>query len=124
MDDLVKIYWRVNPIWIGKKRKLDIMNDKMELFGIFKKDIGYREFMAVDDPLDGLLFNPAGGEQIKIDGAPMPEIKCDGCAADQIIIPREFFDQRQEFNLICRQNISVHADENIVGKNEPSAAGN
>jgi len=54
----------------------------------------------------------------------MPEIKRDGCAADQIIIPREFFDQRQEFNLICCQNISVHADENIVEKNEPSAAGN
>ncbi|MFH1911316.1 MAG: hypothetical protein ABIK91_04765 [Pseudomonadota bacterium] len=74
MDDLVKIYWRVNPIWIGKKRKLDIMNDKMDLFGIFKKDIGYREFMAVDDPLDGLLFDPAGSEQIKIDGAPMREL--------------------------------------------------
>jgi hypothetical protein len=26
--------------------------------------------------------------------------------------------------LICCQNISMHADENIVGKNEPSAAGN
>ncbi|MCX6335551.1 MAG: hypothetical protein NT092_14835, partial [Bacteroidia bacterium] len=61
---------------------------------------------------------------IKIDGAPMPDIKRDGCAADQIIIPREFFDQRQEFNLICCQNISMHADENIAGKNEPSAAGN
>jgi len=46
------------------------------------------------------------------------------CAADQIIITREFFDQRQEFNLIYCQNISVHADENIVEKNEPSAAGN
>ena len=124
MDDLVKIYWCVNPIRIGKERKLDIMNDKMDLFGIFKKDIGYRAFMAVDEPLDGLLFDPAGGEQIKIDGASMPEIKRDGCAADQIIIPREFFDQRQEFNLICCQNISVHADENIVEKNEPSAAGN
>ena len=105
MDDLVKIYWCVNPIWIGKERKLDIMNDKMDLFGIFKKDIGYRAFMAVDEPLDGLLFDPAGGEQIKINGAPMPEIKRDGCTADQIIIPREFFDQRQEFNLICCQNI-------------------
>jgi hypothetical protein len=41
MDDLVKICWCVNPIWIGKERKLDIMNDKMELFGIFKKDTGY-----------------------------------------------------------------------------------
>jgi hypothetical protein len=38
------------------------MNDKMELFGIFKKDIGYRAFMAVDGPFDGLLFDPAGGE--------------------------------------------------------------
>jgi len=56
MDDLVKIYWCVNPIRIGKERKLDIMNDKMDLFGIFKKDIGYRAFMAVDEPLDGLLF--------------------------------------------------------------------
>ena len=110
MDDLVKICWCVNPIWIGKERKLDIMNDKMDLFGIFKKDIGYRVFMAVDEPLDGLLFDSAGGEQIKIDGAPMSEIKRDGCAADQIIIPREFFDQRQEFNLIFCQNISMHAD--------------
>jgi hypothetical protein len=80
--------------------------------------------MTVDDPLDGLLFDPAGGEQIKIDGAPMPEIKRDGRAADHIIILREFFDQRQESNLICRQNVSVHADENIGGKNESSAAGN
>ena len=54
----------------------------------------------------------------------MPEMKRDGCAADQIIIPREFFDQRQEFNLIYCQNVSVHAVENIVEKNEPSAAGN
>ena len=38
------------------------MNDKMELFGIFKKDLGYRALMAVDDPFDGLLFEPAGGE--------------------------------------------------------------
>lgn len=87
MDDPVKIYWRLNRIWEGKERKLDIMNDKMDLFGIFKKDIGYRILMAVDEPLDGLLFDPAGGEQIKIDGEPMPEIKRDGCAADQIIIP-------------------------------------
>ena len=124
MDDLIKIYRCVNPIWIGKERKLDIMNDKMDLFGIFKKDIGDRAFMAVDEPLDGLLFYPAGGEQIKIDGATMPEIERNGCASDQIIIPREFFDQGQEFNLICCQNISMHADENIAGKNEPSAAGN
>jgi hypothetical protein len=41
MDDLVKICWCVNPIWIGKERKLDITNDQMELFGIFKKDTGY-----------------------------------------------------------------------------------
>jgi len=38
MDDPVKIYWCLNPIRIGKKRKLDIMNDKMDLFAIFKKD--------------------------------------------------------------------------------------
>ena len=50
------------------------MNDKMDLFGIFKKDIGYRAFMAVDELLDGLLFDPAGSEQIKIDGAPMREL--------------------------------------------------
>ena len=114
MDDLVKICWCVNPIWKGKEGKLDIMNDKMELFGIFKKDTRYRVFMAVNEPLDGLLFDLAEGEQIKIYGAPMPEIKRDGCAADQIIIPREFFDQRQEFNLICCQNIFMHADENIL----------
>ena len=88
--------------------------------------------MAVDEPLDRLLFDFDRGEQIKIDGAPMPEIKRYGCSAGQIIIRREFFDQRQEFNLICRQNIFkhdclsnlAHADENIVEKNEPSAAGN
>ena len=132
MDDLVKIYWCVNPIRIGKERKLDIMNDKMDLFGIFKKDIRYLAFMAVDEPLDGLFFDPSRGEQIKIDGAPMPEIKRYGRTADQIIIPGEFFDQGQEFNLICCQNIcehdcfrnSVRADENIDGKNELSAAGN
>ena len=114
MDDLFKICWRLNPIWIGKERKLDIMNDKMELFGIFKKNIGYRVFMAVNEPFDGLLFDLAWGEQIKIYGTPMPEIKRDGCAADQIIILREFLDQRQEFNLICCQNIFMHADENIL----------
>jgi len=62
MDNPVKIYWRINLIWIGKKRELDIMNDKMELFGIFKKDIGYGVLMAVDGPFDGLFFKPAVSE--------------------------------------------------------------
>ena len=70
-----------------KKRELDIMNDKMELFGILKKDIGYRVLMAVDGPFDGLFFYPAGGEQIKIYGAPVSQMQCNGCAADQIILP-------------------------------------
>ena len=38
----------------------------------------------------------------------MADLQRDRRSSNQIIIPGEFLDQRQEFNLICRQNILEH----------------
>jgi hypothetical protein len=86
----------------------------MKLLGILKKKIRNRAGTAVDRSLEGLLLYPAGGEQVEINGAAMPQIKRYGRAADQIILTGELPDQRQEPDLVCRQNVFAHVDGSIA----------
>jgi len=70
--------------------------------------------MGLNDAFYASASDCAIGKQIKVNRTPMPQIQCNGRAADQIIIFPELLYKRQQLDLLFCQNVFMHVAESKV----------